>query len=112
MTFSDKIKKEENVGEIKRYRFVGAVTQIGETEYNQIGQRAEMTEEDHLRLTIDGNVSFVSEEDFEEIFADVSADDLARYSNPFFFGTPSEEYLRAVEQARDKVRRSRDGQAV
>jgi hypothetical protein len=92
---------------VEKYFFVGVVSHAGGLEYNAVGQRADFTDE-YFRDVIVGGASFLPENDFNEIFSDFSTELLLTYGDPYFFGTPSQDYLDRVEKCRERVRQIRE----
>jgi hypothetical protein len=92
---------------VEKYIFVGVVSHAGGLEYNAVGQRADFTDE-YFRDAVVGGAAFLPEEDFDEIFGDFPKELLLTYGDPYFFGTPSQDYLERVARCRDKVRQIRE----
>jgi hypothetical protein len=87
----------------KEYAYVGRGSQVGDLEFTSPGQRAKFTDA-QLADCLLGGAMFVPVEIFEDKFSGIDAEELARYSDPYFFGEPSEEYSLRLEECRELAR--------
>lgn len=88
---------------MKKYIFVGAVSHVAGLEYNAVGQSADFSDE-YFVEALAGGASFLPEDRFAHHFEGFPPEQLAQYSDPYFFGVPSSDYTARVEACRDEVR--------